>query len=177
MRRISTCLLLLVFLLYQAGFYLFYLAQKRIIDYKMEASRDLLMGETNLIVKSIPISFPYQSDQEEYQPVMRVIEDNGKFYRVVMQRYAKDTLHIMYIADKDNQSLHTSLKEWVNTISQQSSHDKKMSVKDGLEKNYIPYRLVIDLSNFFRVNNSEYYQCIPEVLVNPLEKLTPPPKS
>jgi hypothetical protein len=177
MRKISTCLLLFVFLLYQAGFYLFYLTQKKLVDYKMEEGRDLNIDQNTLITKSIPISFPYQSDQEEYQPVMRVIEDNGTFYRVVMQRYAKDTLHIVYMADRENQSLHSSLKEWVSSISQQSTHDKNSITKDGLEKNYMPNKLVIELINFFNLNSEFSYSYVPEILINPLETLKPPPKS
>jgi hypothetical protein len=177
MRKISTCILLFVFLLYQAGFYLFYLSRQHFIDSAMKDISVFNDNRNRLITKSIPITFPYQTDQDEYQPVMRVIEDNGKFYRVVMQRYAKDTLHIVYMADQDNQGLHSSLKDWVNTISQQSSHDKKTVTKDGLEKNYIPNKLIIVISNFSDLSTTVCYRYVPDILVNSLETLKPPPKS
>ncbi|HLF34328.1 MAG TPA: hypothetical protein VI583_08825 [Cyclobacteriaceae bacterium] len=136
MNKISSGILLLMLFLYQAGFYLFYLTEKYRIANDWEGNFEGNGHE--LLSKSIPITLPYQPDQEEFQPVLEIIEANGRFYRVIMQKYAKDTLHIIYQSDKNSEELHASLVNWIDSISQQSSAEKKPVERHRLEKNYLP---------------------------------------
>jgi hypothetical protein len=136
MIKISSGVLLFMLFLYQTGFYLFYLTEKYRIANDWKGNFE--GNGHGLLSKSIPITLPYQADQEEFQPVLKIIDANGRFYRVIMQKYAKDTLHIVYQSDKNSENLHASLKDWVNSISQQSSTEKKPAERHRLEKNYLP---------------------------------------
>jgi hypothetical protein len=176
MKQISVYLLLLVFLMYQAGFYFFYLSLHHINEESWQNPENVSERQNQYIEKSIPITFAYQHDQTEYQSVMQSIEVNDSYYRVVMQRYANDTLHVLYVIDSCQQNLHNSLKDWVSTISQQSSHDKKSMNKEGLEKNYLPESLMLNLSNSYVPNAAYNFSFIPDILVNTPETLKPPPK-
>jgi len=176
MKRFTVILLLFVFLMYQAGFYLFYLSLNH---YKEESWRDNSYGQAlqnQYIEKSIPITLAYQHDQTEFQPVMQSIEIDGKYYRVIKQRYAKDTLHILYVADMQRQTLHQSLKDWVSTLSQQSSQDKKAAPHEGLEKNYLPCSLALEIYNQYIINPVYSYSFVPDLLFNPADVLKPPPR-
>jgi hypothetical protein len=177
MNRILTYLLLFVFLLYQAGYYLFYLTLKHRADLELTENSDNKVLNKDFIIKSIPLSLAYQQDQKDFLSVMQVIEADGKYYRIIKQRYANDTLHIIYMADKSRENLHTSLTEWVNSISQQSSQDKQSLIKDGLEKNYMPNNIHIELIIYFEENSGFKYSYVPDLLINPMDTLKPPPES
>ncbi len=176
MKRFSTYLLLAVFLMYQAGFYLFYLTLKHHNEEAWEGIVNLKSLKGRIIEKSIPITFPYQADESDFQSVMKSIEVYGHYYRVIMQRYAKDTLHVYYMVDNDRQNLHMSLKDWVNTITQPATQDKNSVIKDGLEKNYMPNDIKIVLINSYSDNSVYHYSYIAKLLFNPIDTLKPPPK-
>ena len=131
--------------------------------------------QNQFIEKSIPISFAYQPDQDEFQPVMQSIEIFGRYYRIIKQRYAKDTLHIMYVADIQREDMHKSLKDWIHTISQ-SSQDRKTTIKDGLEKNYLLYSLEFLPINGYTDNPAYQFSFVPDLLFNPADVLKPPPR-
>ena len=175
MKQYSVYLLLLVFLMYQAGYYLCYLSMNHYNEESWNSQQAAAM-QYSFIEKSIPITFAYQHDQEEFLPVMQGIEVNGNYYRVVKQRYAKDTLHVMYIADVQRENMNKSLKDWVNTISQQSSPDKKSVIKDGLEKNYLPCSMSVDIDKGSVFNTAYSFTFIPDLLLFPADVLKPPPR-
>lgn len=176
MKKASTIFLLIVFLIYQAGFYLFYLTLKHHNEEVWQGNLNLKDLKSRIIEKSIPITFAYQPDQTEFLSVMKSIEVNGQYYRVIMQRYAKDTLHVFYMVDDQRQNLHASLRDWVDTISQQSAQDKNSVVKDGLEKNYLPNEILVALTNSFIDNECYKFNYDSELLQNPIDTLKPPPK-
>ena len=176
MKQFSVILLLLVFLMYQAGFYLFYLSLNHYNEEAWQDDQQVEALQNRFIEKSIPITFAYQADQANYQSVMQSIQVDGNFYRVVKQRYAKDTLHILYIVDTKRENMHKSLKDWVNTISQHSSQDKKTAIKDGLEKNYLPCSLGVTLFCSYVGNPAYLYSFVPDLLLNPVDVLKPPPR-
>lgn len=178
MKRLATVVLLLVFMMYQAGYYLFYLTLKHHHDQQWLADLNLRELGNKIIKRSIPISLPYQPDQIEFQSVMQSIEIDGQFYQVIMQRYAHDTLNVFYVADTNRANLHSSLREWVNTISQPSSQNNKNSViRDGLEKNYLPNSILINLCNTYIQNPAYGYVFVSPLIDQSIEKPTPPPES
>ncbi|MEK6478782.1 hypothetical protein WJR50_14645 [Catalinimonas sp. 4WD22] len=120
MRRFAAILLLLVFFLYHLGYYGFYLAISHQLDQQWNAKvyDDHLMDE-DLLHTSIPLSIPYQPDQQEYEPHSGKLEIDGNYYRIVKQRYAQDTLHIVYVNDTLQTELDASVNEWLASIIQQ----------------------------------------------------------
>ena len=178
MRNFFAICLLLLFLLYNAGYYIFYLTFN--LQYEnswKEKVEDHDLDPGILITKSIPITLVYQADQKEFQPVLETIEIDGKVYRVLQQRYAKDTLHIVYIYDRTGKQMKNSLRDWINTLTQKPSNSKNTTVWDSFEKNYIPYHL--DFSLF---TNSEFDKIfrvfkVSDILSPFIESLTPPPKA
>lgn len=117
MRRFSAIVLLFVFLLYHIGYYGFYLIASYQLDNQWHAKtyQDKL-NEENLLYTAIPLAVPYQNNQTEYVPASGKVEVDGNFYRVVRQRYANDTLHVMYVQDALQKELQQSVDKWLATI-------------------------------------------------------------
>lgn len=125
MRTISAIILLFVFLLYHLGYYGIYLSTRYQLD---NAWEDKIVNEQvaaeQLFVASVPLSIPYQPDQNRFHPASGTFEINGKFYRIVKQRYAKDTLHIVYVNDTTLEDLNQSLEDWLASITQKPTSEK-----------------------------------------------------
>ncbi len=177
MKRFSTVLLLFVFLMYQAGFYLFYLSLDHHHEEEWQSAVSLNDLKGQILEKSIPITFAYQPEQQAPQSVMKSIEINGRIYQDLSQRYENETLHVFYMVDNSRQNMHSSLKSWVNTIAQQSNQDKKSGLKDGLEKNYMPNEIHFDLYNSYVFNSVYGFLYTPGLLNPSADTLKPPPKS
>lgn len=178
MKNFFAICLLFLFLIYNAGYYVFYLTVNQQYENswkeKVESNK---LDPGILLTKSIPITFPYQADQENYIPVLESFEINGKVYRVLQQRYARDTLHIVYINDRTGKQMRNSLRDWISTLTQKPANSKNTTVWDSFEKNYIPNYLDFTLIakqkivKVFRIFfNSE--------LLSPfIDTVTPPPKA
>lgn len=125
MRKKSAIILLFVFLLYHLGYYGIYLTTRYQLD---NVWQDKIVNEQvndeQLLIASVPLSIPYQPDQNRFHPASGTFEIDGKFYRIVKQRYAKDTLHIMYVNDTTLEDLNRSLEDWLASITQKPTSEK-----------------------------------------------------
>lgn len=174
---LGICLLLL-FLIYNAGYYVFYLTCNTQYENSWREKVEYNdLDQSMLITKSIPITFAYQADQENFIPVLKSFEMNGKVYRVLQQRYSKDTLHIVYINDQKGKLMKKSLRDWIETLTQKPTSNKSNTVWSSLEKNYMPNYLDFILmakapvARVFRIFISQH------ILSPYIETLTPPPKA
>jgi hypothetical protein len=171
-------MLLFILLFYHAGYYGFYINAL----YQLESSWNLKiesgdLPENLLQTKSISLTFPYQPDQEDFQPVSEKLEIEGKFYRVVKQKYAKDTLHIVYINDIERDQLKISFNEWIYSITQKPvSKDGKQVILANTTKNYLPINFSFSFDSVLYddfIKSTQYYV----VVKSPFLKIpTPPPQ-
>jgi hypothetical protein len=123
------------------GYFFIYqsLKEKRDLYWENKLANDDLPADTYLH-RSLPITLPYQPDQEDFINLALDQEINGHVYRVLKYRYEKDTLHITFLKDTGNELLNKSFRDWSNTFAQ-----KPVSQKNGsknlltFEKNYIPH--------------------------------------
>jgi len=125
--------LLSLIILHYAGYYFIFVAleNQHESDWQARLIRNDFNSES-LQSASIPISFPYQVDQIEYQIVDESIELEGKHYRIIKKRYAQDTLHIVYVNDHKSEKIQNDLKDWANQLAQ---NDQNSQNKDT--QNYI----------------------------------------
>lgn len=97
--------------------------------------------ETNAITVKVPISIPYLMDQSEFTRADGKFSSDGKYYRMVKQRYAQDTLTIVCIRDTGTEQIQTALGDYVKTFAdnpqQSSKHNSKFSV--SLIKDFISH--------------------------------------
>lgn len=148
MRQISAVFLFITFLLYHVGYFAIYLTSW----YQIEASWKEKIEENDLEgdylqMESINLSIPYQQDQENFQAASGTVEIAGRIYRIVKQRYAKDTLHVVYVNDVDSENLKESFKKWLGSFSQKPvSEGNSKIVLSSLGKNYLPNFFEFDFS-------------------------------
>jgi hypothetical protein len=65
----------------------------------------------------IPLSVAYMPDQEAFRESNSTFEKDGQHYRIIKQRYKKDTLEIVYVPDAGKAQLRNMAAAWAKSIS------------------------------------------------------------
>jgi hypothetical protein len=73
----------------------------------------------------IPLSVAYMPDQEDFRESNASFEKDGRHYRIIKQRYKKDTLEIVYVPDIEKNQLQNLLAEWAKNLSPKHSEGTK----------------------------------------------------
>lgn len=88
----------------------------------------------------IPLSAPYMSNQDDFQPTNTRFEKDGKYFRAIKQRYQNDTLQIVYVPDTARKVLESTVKSWISSLTedelpqdQNGKSQLKLFVKDYIE--------------------------------------------
>ena len=95
--------------------------------------------ESQTITIKIPISIPYMNDNTEFERVDGKFEHQGGFYRLVKQKYAKDTLTVVCVKDSENKRINQALSNYVKTFTDKASdqnHNSKVTIT--FIKDYLP---------------------------------------
>lgn len=141
MRKAVAIALLLCFAIYHFGYYAFYYSYQ----YAIESSwQDKIYGEQSLSLEErlmeIPLSAPYMSNQEDFQATNTRFEKDGKYFRVIKQRYQNDTLQVIYVPDTARKALVSTVKSWISSLTedalpqdQDGKTQLKLFVKDYIE--------------------------------------------
>lgn len=64
-----------------------------------DLSRESTLFHERQMTESWPVSLPYQPDQKDFLPAKGSFERNNLHYKILKQRYSRDTLHILYTID------------------------------------------------------------------------------
>jgi hypothetical protein len=100
------------------------------------------------VTLKLPMSVPYQIDQEEYQNVSGEIEYHGEFYRLVKQRLANDTLYVVCFMDKQSKNIKQTFDDYAKTLSDKNdSHKSDGKLFQSLIKEYISNALTVEHGN------------------------------
>lgn len=118
-KKLVTISLILLFILYQIGFVAVYWVTKTQIDNHWHGT---VSYDQPLKKVSIPLSVPYWTDQENYRPVDGLLELDGIPYRKVLQKYEKDTIHVLVVRDTMTEKLEDVTRDLITT--QNSTQDK-----------------------------------------------------
>ncbi|MGM0946842.1 MAG: hypothetical protein ACQEW9_16815 [Bacteroidota bacterium] len=172
MKKVLPIVLLLCFMSYHFGYYLFYFSQK----YQLESSwQDKIYGvEINELEErllEIPLSAPYMADQEDFQATNTRFEKEGKYYRAIKQRYQSDTLQVIYVPDTARKTLESTVLKWISVLTDQefpvegqNSNQLKVFVKDYLQLEFLDFQTLTISSNLkhqgftFSAYMSPYFQ-------------------
>lgn len=84
----------------------------------------------------IPVSIPYYGETE-FVRVDGEIEHEGQFYRLVKQKYERDTLHIVCIRDVKRQHIQNALKDYVETFASHTSDPQQGNKMPTFIKDYV----------------------------------------
>ena len=91
------------------------------------------------ITLKIPVSIPYLADQTGFERVDGKFEHKGQPYRLVKQKYARDTLTVICVKDAESKKINDALTRYVHTFSDHAT-DHKPITKTPITfiKDYLP---------------------------------------
>ena len=69
------------------------------------------------ITIKVAVSIPYMPDQSNFERVNGKFEHQGEFYRLVKQRYSKDTLTVVCIRDIEHKKIDQVLTNYIKTFA------------------------------------------------------------
>lgn len=138
MKRITTLVLLLLFLLNVLGYYGVFVGWQ-VGNSKQARSRldrdEYSQGQA--VTLKVRLTVPYSTDQEEYQRVDGEFEHEGEFYRLVKQRLYKDTLYIVCVKDDNLREMHQALTDYVKTFADSPINSAKSPSNGKTVLNFI----------------------------------------
>lgn len=178
MRRITAITLLFLFLLNIIGYYGVFLGLKYTLGQKVVEDLDSeSFSAGDLVEFEIPVTLPYMPDQANYERVDGLIEVEGKYYRLVKQKYAGDTLFIVCLPDHDQQKIHKAIEEYVSTFTApDASQSKTVDFSKSLSKDYLPTLVTLEdvsKAGFYETGTKSYVASSYSAY---LSILSPPPK-
>jgi hypothetical protein len=127
-KRGFTLLLLFLFLLNVLGYYGIFLG----LQFKNEKEMRALFDDDNYlpheeITIKVPITVPYATDSRSFTRVDGEFEHQGEVYRMVKQRYLRDTLYIVCVKDKNSRDIRQALADYVKTFTDKPVNEKGQS--------------------------------------------------
>lgn len=94
---------------------------------------------TETITLTVAVSIPYMPDQPDFDRLEGQFEHKGELYRMIKQRYAKDTLTIVCFKDTEHKNIDLALSDYVKTVTDKAP-DSNQTSKTTISfiKDYIP---------------------------------------
>ncbi len=125
MKRLITLFLLFLFLLNMLGYYGIFVGLQwqngRALNARLD-SDDYEEFET--VTYQIPLTIPYGTDSRDFERVEGTYTFEGETYRLVKQKFHRDTLHIVVIKDEKSQRINEALTDYVKTFTDKPEHAK-----------------------------------------------------
>jgi hypothetical protein len=110
------------------GYYVIFLGIQAHSDQQLTDQLDNdTYDESNTITISVPVSVPYMADQEDFTRAEGKFMHEGKYYRMVKQRYAKDVLTIICVRDTDTEQIQTAIGDYVKTFADSPQNSKQQN--------------------------------------------------
>jgi len=138
-QRLLALFLLACIVSFHFGYYLTYVSQSAQLERDWEVriydKPGAASGEMSI---KIPLSVAYMPDQDDFRESNSVFQKEGCFFRVIKQRYQKDTLELVYVPDREKDQLRQSLSNWAQTISPYQT-DQSTGIQ-ALKPRYPDYR-------------------------------------
>lgn len=180
MKKLSAILLLFCLAMYQFGYFAVDHWMDKHIDKKWS---DKIYAETldhtNIELIKVPITVPYMPDDQEFKVVNTSYEKDGRFYRVLEQRYRNDTLEMKVVADNYKISLETVINDWISTMDSElpsdavgKLHAKVFSKEFNINKGLIGERPFAGFVESTKAIESNHFYSIPK-----LDVPTEPPQA
>jgi hypothetical protein len=138
MKKVVSIFLVVLLLLNVMGYYgvflgLRYRNSQQFIQ-RLDAER---YSESETITLKIPLTIPYYGDTD-FERVDGEIEHGGEFYRLVKQKFERDTLQIVCIKDVKRKHIQKALKEYVKTFADHSADRTSGKSIPSFIKDYVP---------------------------------------
>ncbi len=179
MKKFASIAFVVIILFNTVGYYGVFLGLHLKNDFTMsKALADDIYDEASTFTVKVPVSIPYMPDQDDFERAEGKFEHNGQLYRMVKQRYAKDTLTVVCIKDTEHHRINVALSDYVKTVTDKTPDSTPVSkitvslIKDFLQTsidiNSITAGWAVSVSH-----NSRYQNIIPHFsasIIHPPER-------
>jgi hypothetical protein len=93
----------------------------------------------------IPMAIPYATDDAHFKRVDGKFEHEGEVYRLIKQKYAKDTVTVVCYKDFENGRINDALSDYVKTFAGNPAGEKSSSkVSFSFIKDFLPETFTIE---------------------------------
>jgi hypothetical protein len=176
MKKLASYLLVVLLLLNVMGFYGVFVGLKYKHSVELNQRLDQSQyGEFETVTLKVPLTIPYYGDTQ-YERVSGEIEHEGEFYRLVKQKYEKDTLYIVCIKDTETKRIKQALADYVKNFSEHSSDNATTTVPSFI-KDYINADFSFMLSSEGWKQEIQFGLTEQKVKSIPLNFISPPPEA
>jgi hypothetical protein len=103
--------------------------------------------DSQTITIRIPLSVPYMADDLEFKRVDGAFEHNGQHYRMVKQKYEKDTLIVICVADIENKRISQALSDYVMSFTDNADDQNQGETTVSFIKDYLPQSFSIQTTS------------------------------
>jgi hypothetical protein len=137
--------LLSSFLFYHFGYHLYYIALHRQIEIHWENRVFETSFSEEERVMLMPLTIPYLANQDDYQITNTPIDIDGRHFRAIKQKYANDTLEIVYVLDAPKSQLIKQVNEWISLLNSESNQSEGKIFFFKMYKDYTSTNLKFNL--------------------------------
>jgi hypothetical protein len=142
-------LLVLLILLNTMGYYFIFWG----LEIKNDAQMSHALDEddydaSKAVTIQIPIALPYQYDNPHFVRAEGKFVHKGESYRLIKQKYERDTLTVLCIKDEQDNKIQDALSDFVSTFKD-SPADGDVPVTKGITffiKEYLPTATALESS-------------------------------
>lgn len=128
MKKSLSILLIGILALNVFGYYGIFLGMQYRNDRAMRKAFDSdSYDQSREITIKVPVSIPYMPDQPDFERVNGKFEYQGEFYRLVKQRYSKDTLTVVCIRDIEHKKIDRVLTDYIKTFADKAPENSPSS--------------------------------------------------
>jgi hypothetical protein len=140
LRKLTAIFLFTLFLFNIIGYrFVFFYAQKQ-SDKRLEASLDKEQyNESELVTITVPLSLPYQNDQDDFERVDGEITLNGKIHKYVKRKISEGNLVLLCLPDHNKMRLKKEKEDFFKDSNDlaQNHHSKKQENSKSSVKNIL----------------------------------------
>jgi hypothetical protein len=174
-KKLSAILLIALFLFNLYGYRLVFNYAQQQSDATVEASLDKNdFDESELVTITVPVSVPYQNNQQDFERIDGELKLNGKIYKYVKRKLSDGQLILKCLPDHKKMQLESAKDEffkYANDLVQNNQSKKSDHSKFGVFKNligeydHVPYQIITASSNvsviLYNKNYLAYFPSMP----------------
>ena len=121
------------------GFYGVFYGLQLQNDHQISLLADQNSENLETITIKIPMAIPYGTDQSDFERAEGAFEYQGQFFRLIQQRFDRDTLHLVCVRDVGSKQINDAFADFVKTFTDKpfSAHHQGKHFTSSLIKEYI----------------------------------------
>jgi hypothetical protein len=140
LKRLLAIAFIVILVLNVMGFYGIFLGMQYRNDQAMVKVLDAdQYDDSEAITLKIPLVLPYMTDDADFKRVDGKFQHEGEHYRLVKQKFAKDTLTVVCVLDHENKKISQALSNYVKTFSDEgASKNANSETTVSFIKDFLP---------------------------------------